>query len=269
MPIIVIQPPKVDRGYRLVERLQELGFTDIMRMGVGPEILANPTVRELLDQRGARMHSGAALTGEQVACFVSHQTAQGFGADLPENEWIIVLEDDAQVGDEFQAFAVALSRLTYDRPAVISLFSDGRVVHSRRQQVAFVGPSRVRLLRFPPAYAVGYAINGRACRLSRNYQAWPIFTRADWPPWAALADFFIADPCIVAHRPGESTMAHVSASPKGLRRVARGLTKVAGLQFLARPQSFRGQLPLYWRHALRPSLIHALDMVDRMRSGPR
>lgn len=263
VPVIVIQPETVDRGYGLPECLREVGFTNVTSIGVGPEVLADPHVSALVDQRGARIHSGASLTREQVACFVSHQRAQAQGSMLKDPGWLIILEDDAQVRPGLHDFAVALSTLNYARPAIISLFSDGRVVPSRRHAPVVVGPAHVRRLEFPPAYAVGYAMNLEASRLSERYQGWPIFCRADWPPWASQADFFITDPLLVGHTLGDSTMTRIAASPRGMRRGLRTLAKATGFQFLVSARSYRGDLPLYWRHALRPSILNSLHSLRR------
>lgn len=265
MPVVIISPPTVDRGYFLAQDLHALGFDLVRAVGVGPEAISSPSIQARMDQRGAKVHSGAKLTPKQVACLISHQMAICDTAYEMGSEWTIILEDDALIDGNLKAFADSLSKLRTDSPLIVSLFSLGRVIDRNFAPHLELGNIELRPLAAPPASAVGYAINRSAVEVARRFQSWPIFTRADWPPWACLVRFYLTEPLLVAHREGISTMPHVEQSPRGARRLRRSVAKVLGLHFAVHPQSYKGNLILYVKHAIVPSVQHAIRRV----SGPR
>lgn len=269
MPVVVISPPTVDRGYLLVQDLHALGFGLVRVVGIGPEALGSPSIQARMDQRGAKVHSGAELTAEQVACLLSHQLAICDIAYGMGSEWTIILEDDALVDERLAAFADSLSKLRTDSPAIVSLFSLGRVIARSFAPHLEIGSTVLLPLAAPPASAVGYVINRSAVEVARRFKSWPIFTRADWPPWACLVRFYIAEPLLVGHREGVSTMPHVKESPRGARRWRRSLAKAFGVHFAVHPQSYKGNFSLYVRHAIVPSVQHALRRVPGRRTSGR
>lgn len=237
---------------------------------MGPEVIDDPEVRSRLDLRGARVHSGAMLTDEQVACLLSHHTAITDSAERARCPWSVVLEDDARIEQGFEEFLQALPSLDLRHPAIISLYSMGKVVPKRRGTAVSLGGTRIVPLSAPPASAVGYAVNAPAVNIIRNFEYWPIFTRSDWPPWSGRINFYLTSPFLVGHEDGPSTMRSIPDSPRGLRRFARALSKFSLMSFAAAPDSYRRSLPLYLRHAWLPSvryLKHDLSRGDRSRAS--
>ncbi len=253
VPTIIVRPPNLHRDLGLAGRLRELGFRDVRETGVGPDVMSTEAVHRRLDQRGARIHSGAALTPEQVACCISHEMAILEEALPSGATWSIILEDDALVDDRLTQFATGLADVAPSEPTIISLFSMGRSTPTFRQPGQAVGGHDLRRLTAPPASAVGYAINRPAAEVVQNFSSWPIFCRADWPLWGAMVTFYLCDQPVVGHEDQRSTMLGIPESPRGLRRILRGLLKVTGTQFVLHPSSYGSDVSLYFRHAVWPS----------------
>lgn len=265
--VFVIDPPSVGRGYGLVEQLEGLGLGWVIRTGFGPEVVDQSEIGSRVDQRGAHLHSGGPLTREQIACFASHEEAICQKLNPTDSAWRVILEEDAAVDERFAEFIEDLSILNFARPTIVALFSLGRVVKSRqlRREIRAGGSSLERLV-VPPASAVAYAINAAATEVVRRHRHWPIFTRSDWPVWSAEMDFYIANPFVVGHVQGPSTMSGVTASPEGLVRAGRMIRKAVGGPFLLHSSSYGGSVRRYWRHALMPSIVYgAASLESRLR----
>lgn len=264
--IDVISPPSLDRGHPVFHDLAKLGVVNVRRVGFGPEVVDDPQVRSRLDPRGARVHSGAVLTDEQVACLLSHHAAITESMERARCPWSIVLEDDARIEEGFEEFLRGLPSVDLHHPAIISLYSMGKIVPQQRATAIRLGGTKVIPLNAPPASAVGYAVNVQAVDVIRQFGNWPIFTRSDWPPWSGLINFYLCDPFVVGHEDGPSTMPSIPASPRGLRRFARAVSKLSLVSFAAAPESYGRSLPLYLRHSWLPSiryLTHDLLRGDR------
>jgi hypothetical protein len=245
-------------------QLASLGFIEVHTVGYGPDILRDEATAGRVDQRAAKLFSGAELSPEQVACMLSHEAAICWDGAKATGDWRVILEDDAIVGTDFVAFTKALSTCSLHRPSVISLFSMGRVVRTRRgnipNQVQELGLTR---LLCAPASAVGYAINNAAIEIVRDARHGKIFTRSDWPSWSGRVDFYLSDPFIVGHQTGASTMRNLPRSPSGLRRFVRAAAKALAIPFFMSPSSYRGDFSLYVRHAWLPSALFLADSIRK------
>lgn len=258
----------MSRGYPIFDDLHRLGVCNVRRVGVGPEVVRHPHVRSRLDFRGARVHSGAVLTEQQVACFLSHNIAILDSADRTQCQWAVVLEDDARIEESFKDFLNRLEHLSLNRPVIISLFSLGKIVPQHRGLSIKLGNTELVPLSAPPASAVGYAVNLQAVEVIRKFANWPIFTRSDWPPWSGLVKFYIADPFVVNHEEGPSTMFSLPDSPRGLRRLARGVSKLSMASFAAAPDAYGRSISLYTKHSWLPSIRYFANDLQRACLSP-
>lgn len=258
MYLIVISPPGSARFASIERQLTEHSLSVDQVVGVLGENLDASWVSGHVDQRAARIHQGAELTARQIGCYVGHRQAWE-AAYKSGSEWATVLEDDAIVSPHFRDTVDGLDRLFCQKPTVISFLSTGRHALRTRGTAREVAPEVViRPLRWPPNSAVGYAMNRAAMRLRLECEAL-ISSTADWPPWAADAQFWVTDPWIVGHSDGASLIG--AAGPDAVHGFGASLTKALWLRFILAPQPYRSNPVRYWRHAYAPA---AEAMISRL-----
>jgi hypothetical protein len=163
---------------------------------VDPVSYSRGQVPRLLDMYTG-LHYGNRLTDGEWGCSLAHLNAQT-QALSKSSEWVLILEDDARVSDNFAEelrILVSLLPLGQDHPLGVNCFGSKSAPRPLGNQV-----NLEFLHRSPPLGAVGYLLNQSALELATRsqYRDHPV-GKADFPAWAHQVTWARARPAIVFH----------------------------------------------------------------------
>lgn len=151
--------------------------------------------RNLVDQNSNSQILGRSLKPGEIKCLLSHHQM----IVEMEKEWLLVLEDDALVNQEFlREFLKSLEENRKSKPIVFLLYLGNHGVFLRRNSSVLRGRnlSAHRCLALPNG-TVGYAVNLAASRIIRNTQE--LNGSADWPTWSSEVNFYGIFPQVISH----------------------------------------------------------------------
>lgn len=148
-----------------------------------------------VDEEALRLFFGRPLAAGEVGCGLAHRQVYQL-ADAQSLDWALVCEDDAEMTQDIQREIVLITQqLPINTPTIVSLFAEDADAGRSRLRI---GELELVCLRFPPTHTVAYLMNARALRIAAESPL-KVMSTADWPPWAAQVEFYLASSLGVKH----------------------------------------------------------------------
>jgi GR25 family glycosyltransferase involved in LPS biosynthesis len=133
------------------------------------------------------------LTCNEFAASLSHQAARNFSVVF-ELEWILFLEDDAILSDDFFP--------TLENLMTLEGFADKKAsFHLFPEQFGLLKTAKDKLYRIIilPDYAVGYLMNQKAIKFTLSNTHYAQNSLADWPGYIKQIEWFAPNRSIITH----------------------------------------------------------------------
>lgn len=253
------------RNDGLIGSCEAAGIPVEVVIGVRGSALTDVEVRERYDERASVFTLDRPMGRGEIGCALGHRQIVEHFLATGGDDWAVVLEDDAQVGDHLRAARDLVAELP-DEPIVLT-FVPGRTgayadrLHRSQSCVQASGISAVRL-DDPPDLNTGYAINRRAAQVAdRAYRGRRIDSVADWPyRWARRVQFWRIDPPLV-HPMGAESLIHDDRS--ALQSAARKRIDPSTRKFILGIAGIR--LVQGMVHGYAPSLVWRQDVLPYAR----
>jgi glycosyl transferase family 25 len=233
VPVFVVSLASSPNRQRIAARLSELGVAFRMIEAVDGRMLTKKQIDDSYDEQAALTRLGRPMGRGEIGCALSHRIVYALMRE-ERCSAAIVLEDDADVGEEFASVWRNISRI----PDSIELLSF-HAAHGfvRRRPAAWAGRLGLHRAASPLSLTVGYFLRlGAAERLGH---ASLVDSVADWPVDHGMVKHYLAIPMPVGHLPHHSTLAKERAAMQRLRsrplpvRIARALLYMTFVPFFA------------------------------------
>lgn len=210
-PIFVIS--LADAGARrasLLRSLDALGLEWELFEAVDGRRGLGPVWESLIDREGAAQAMGRPLTNGEFGCALSHR---GICEIILQRglAGVIVLEDDAIIGPDFERFV--REELYHTAPLVMLDHSHARVSRFKRTTLP-VG--ELRYLTLPSCLTTGYSVNASAAAELLK-AATPVRMAADWPGDIVALGAAVITPQIVNHPPADTATSHLEGERNKFR----------------------------------------------------
>jgi GR25 family glycosyltransferase involved in LPS biosynthesis len=205
------------RGYALEESLKALGHSPMRVDSI--DLRGSDTSNLGLDEVLISQWNNRPLTSGELGCLRSHQKAWLKFLET-ENEWSIILEDDAILDSEFSNFFHSVRGFETKKPTILSAYWPMAIYHKKIKGL----PNRVPNSQFlkvivPPYSTVCYAVNRKAVE-SHFELPYLEITTADWPISTYIFDFFVYKENAIRHSEGVSTISEIrtEAQSSGMKK---------------------------------------------------
>lgn len=184
-----------------MKNMRALDFECVLIPGIDSKLISNLEATKIVSQKAARIVLGREISIGEACCSLVHLQAY---TDFvhSENEWVLILEDDAVLLDEkIKEFDFSLKIST---PTILKVSSptheDSYIDTLRHADDILVSAAGFKRLRFPTSMAHSYLINRSAAKIAvANTPREKIHFTADWPYlwdaevsfWQSESDFFV------------------------------------------------------------------------------
>lgn len=221
LPIFVLTLHGADaRRAPLIRQLNDLGLEHELFFGVDGTNGLSPEHEGLIDRNARVGVRRRPLTDGEYACTLSHLSIHRLIVErgLPE---AIILEDDAQLGEDF----VALARGRLRPPGDLVLLDFAKGFYRWRGRVPLAGGLTAYRVAVAPVLATGYLMR-RAAALHFVRHGFPVRRLADWPCDISALPSYVVYPRLVWQPPSAKAQSHIGA-PRDLivKRHKAGMAK--------------------------------------------
>jgi len=196
------------RNLTLISELERLGFTRITIAGVkfpGPDTASRA---ELVDESRFRRFFLRNMVDGEIGCHLSHQLAYQFLL-AEDDQWLVILEDDAEILPEFDEAVRTATSLSTDIPYIIALNAlqigspgiGNKAPPLLAEPLSVGNDVTIHEALFGGWGSVGYVINRKAAELLTNARKnRRIAAPADWPTVSTHITFAQAIPPVVVEQ---------------------------------------------------------------------
>lgn len=202
MDFYILQSPVRDTS-SLRKIILEKGHNLIIQKAIwisemDPDEISQFRENQFVERKASLQIGDRAINLQEMACAVSHhliykQAAKSFSAN-PNLEWVVVLEDDVIVFNEFSLRIEVLSKIKFGTPTVISLFTRGKRYACKEKFFRERSDSTLLKAYVPPGQTCFYMINRQAVNLAISNDV--AEGEADWPFWSEKCNFFLSYPWV-------------------------------------------------------------------------
>jgi GR25 family glycosyltransferase involved in LPS biosynthesis len=252
IPIFIISLPNSTRVDSIKSQLEQLGLKFEVVQGVDGKLMTESDIATNVDTNSCYARLGYEISTGLIGCYLGHLSVYE-KAKSKDCEWVLVLEEDAQIKEFSMEVIQEFQDILSEQPAIIQLFSRSNRLADKRTFVRL--RDNYFGFRFRPRLigngAAAYLINKKALYLAT--QSRTVKGAPDWPPWSQKVEFYGIYPWMFFEGPTGSEIPNNAIDTNRYR--FRRVQQVLGIHYFVYRSSYTGFLG-YFMEEIRPYFLY-------------